>query len=121
MRPLANPTAYGIGFRDHFLALKALWTPTPDQYLDSRRPDGDCLEDLHPNPHHYPTFYPHPERRLKAQIINNGLDSTSETDFGVKITNTGSSAVTGVSFRLYSMLILAWLVRPISLTAITSI
>ena len=95
-----TPTAYGQGFKDHFAALKASWTATPTNTWTPGGPTATASKTFTPTATITPTFTPI-VGGLKAQIINNGVDTTGETDFGIKITNTGSSAVTGVSFRIY--------------------
>ena len=96
-----EPNAYGQGFKDHLAALKALWTATPTNTWTPGGPTATASKTFTPTATITPTFTPIVNGGLKAQIINNGLDTTGETDFGVKITNTGTAAVTGVSFRLY--------------------
>jgi hypothetical protein len=95
------PNAYGQGFKDHLAALKAAWTPTPTNTWTPGGPTATASKTFTPTATITPTFTPITNGGLKAQIINNGLDTTGETDFGIKIINTGTSAVTGVSFRLY--------------------
>jgi hypothetical protein len=79
-----TPTAYGQGVHDHLVALAgATATPTTT-----------------PNFKTTPTNTP-VSGTLSVQIENNGLDNTQESDYGVDVINNGSSAATGVSWRLY--------------------
>ena len=96
-----TPNAYGQGYKDHLTALQALWTATPTKTWTPGGPTATPSKTFTPTATITPTYTPVLNGGLKAQIINNGLDNTQETNFGVKITNTGGSAVTGVSFRLY--------------------
>ena len=96
-----EPNAYGQGFKDHLAALKAAWTPTPTNTWTPGGPTATASKTFTPTATITPTFTPVLTGGLKAQIIVNGVDTTQETDFGVKVINTSSSALSGVSFRLY--------------------
>lgn len=96
-----TPTAYGQGFKDHLALLKQNWTATPTNTWTPGGPTATPTRTFTPTFTATPTNTPVTTGVLRVQVFNNGLDNTQESDFSIKTINTGSSAISAVSFRLY--------------------